>query len=295
MSTPAASLVNAHEWMSASLAGTQFAYLNYRGNIASCVIYSFETASVTTTVNGVTSGAFTVNPYTAVVRPSLDSDGRPVLIESSTNPILVGCYEGTSDYSNVYPVHSGSLYGFHSRNTRGAYVNCVTLSSVLSSETPVCTGSDGITVTVSVDISDEFFSITANSGSRYAGNGMVCTPSPGNCLAIFTHADSDGNEGAHWTRDTALSDYFVFPESIRLTTLISGGSVVNCDLTDSVGTFVKTLSTAGASGSVKHVQETPEYNKGHTLSCDGNVGIIGSYNQEEFNLYGREGLVSVNA
>ena len=114
---------------------------------------------------------------------------------SSTSNILVGCYEGTSDYTNVYPVHTGAIYGFNSKRTLGFEVDCTALTSELPGNVPTCEDSGAASVSPDVQTGNQYYRVNANQANFYAGTGMTCTPASGNCIAITTTADSDGGEG----------------------------------------------------------------------------------------------------
>ena len=150
---------------------------------------------MTVTEGGVAGTPFTVNAFAFSLQINLDAITLPVIISSSDNPILVTCYEGTSDYTNVPPLLTGAIYGYDSRNTFGVSLDCSTLSSTLGTAVPTCEDVAGNAVTVSVDGVDETFEILGDGGSDFLGNAFRCTPPAGSCLSIFTHADSDGNEG----------------------------------------------------------------------------------------------------
>ena len=276
------------------MAGTEFAYMNFRGNVARCFIYSFEGSTVTVTSSGVAGTPFSVGAFAFSLQTNLDAVTLPVIITSSDNPILVTCYEGTSDYTNIPPLTSGAYYGYDSRNTLGVSLDCTTLASTLSISQPSCADVEQNTVTVTPDGVNEAYTISGDRQSDYLGRAFRCVPPAGSCLWIYTHADSDGNEGAHLTPEVYKSSFFVLPlESRRFAITSIGSSPVSCNFLDTDGvTVLQASTTAGTSTLVKDDYIAATFSAGVRISCGGDVIITASFNEEEYSLNGREVAVS---
>ena len=150
---------------------------------------------MTITVGGTPQTPFSVGAFAVSNQGTFNAQNSPLEISSSDNPILVACYEGNKDYTNVYPVHTGAVYGFNSKNTLGFNVDCTLLDSQLPGSVPSCEDITPTTVSPIVQTGDQYYRINANSANFYAGEGMVCSPSSGHCIAITTTADNDGSEG----------------------------------------------------------------------------------------------------
>ena len=96
-----------------------------------------------------------------------------------------------------------------------------------------------------------------------------------------------------WVPDTFLASFFVLPFNTGRIAIVSPPAATQCQILDGVGgTVLDTLSLGGTSSVVRHVYLSATRNQGSVISCTGgDVAIIGSFNQEEYNLGGRESEV----
>ena len=98
-----------------------------------------------------------------------------------------------------------------------------------------------------------------------------------------------------WVPDTYLSSFFVIPFDSGRFAIVSPPAATQCEILDGVGgTVLDTLNLGGTSTIVRHVYQTTTRSQGSVVSCTGGgVAIIASFNQEEYNLGGRESQVSL--
>ena len=185
----------AHEWSSASLAGTKFVYGSRRNIPSSCLIYSFEGSSVAFTAYGISETSIEVGRFAHSVQGAFLAYSTPIKISSNDKPVIVACSQGGQDYTNVYPASNRPLYGYSSQHSLGHHFDCATLSSVLPESTPVCEDAFEFDVATNVDSLENMYTISLNSLPHYSGPGMVCSPAQGQCLSMGTIGDGAGNEG----------------------------------------------------------------------------------------------------
>ena len=93
-----------------------------------------------------------------------------------------------------------------------------------------------------------------------------------------------------WVPDNLLSSFFVLPFNSQRIAIVGEPSTVSCQILDGVGgTVLDTLVMQGASTLVRGEYRSTLFSQGSVITCTGGgVAIVASFNQDEYNLGGRE-------
>lgn len=298
---------NAAEWPRASSAGSRFAYVKTRrGDPTICFVGALgKSATVEYEIFGRTSASTQValNPFSGVQLQGLTMTDSLLAIRSTAD-IVLACWAGSdgtrkgADYTVVFPVSSGPIYGWQSSWLAVAQVDCDTLVPFTDTK-PSCEFSSGAACTFpyTLDATRGLWKGTTGGATLYSGPGMQVKPASGKCISVVTQADSNGSESTHWIPQARFTERMVLPGSIRHVAFLSlqslnSGSDIVCVI--GRGTSEESTFTLQGSGGSSVTNANVQYGGSDTFSagvpveCTGPVNIVADVFQSEQLLLGLE-------
>lgn len=279
-----------HEWAAASSMGTQFSIATFRGQITKCKLYSFVATSGSLiyygdgTVPSVTTG-FTLNAFELLQTPSFNIALKRLAIVSA-DPILVTCDNIFSDFLQVFPISSESLYSWHSQRITGiqADLSSSSLLSTIAAENPVCRSSDGLPVTITPEA--EIFEVeVVDRKQAYKGSAVECQANDTvSGMSLYVIGDGLGGDGTTFLDKSRFASFFVLSSQSKQFAILSDTGAT-CTFKNSMGGVLATETLTGIAGLVKGFVDS-EFSSETVIECTAPVMIVAQFNEEEYNLLG---------